>query len=125
MIKRADGKGEGRTFDGEKIAGAVFVNATSIGARVARHAPKHRISAIATAHNRDLGGIGYFVADRPSYGIGQVIVQIGAPFPRRGVEERFSKAGRAAHVHTQYGITAIGQPLMDRIETEAVAVVRA
>ena len=55
----------------------------------------------------------------PVDGVDQVVVHLAAPFAVAGVDERLAEAGRAAEVHRQHGVAAVGQPLVVRIEAIA------
>ncbi len=103
-------------FDGPTMS-------TPQGERVGREGkPDERgIAAVAASHDRDVFGIGDFFFHGPAHRVEQVVVHLGGPLLIAVVRELFAEAGRAAIVHAQHRIAAVGQQLMLGLVAPSVA----
>ena len=84
-----------------------------------RQAHQRRVATVRSAHDRDLVLLREAVVG-PLHRVDEIVVHRPCELHVRDVDELLAEAGRAAVVGWQYGVTAIGEPLMRRIEAPDV-----
>jgi hypothetical protein len=64
------------------------------------------------------------VPDGPVDGVDEIVVHLGGPFLVAGVDELLAEAGRAAEVHAQHRVAAVGEELVRSVQAPRVAAPR-
>ena len=104
-----------------RFDGPTMLDGAGERVRRERRPDQRRVAAVAAAHDRHLLRVGVALLDGPVDGVDQVVVHLAGPLAVAGVEELLAEAGRAAEVHLQHRVAAVGQPLRLRVVAPAVA----
>ena len=113
--------GRYRRHEGDEIGDAEDIDDAGEHFRRLGGRRQRGIAAIASTEEPDTLGIGDALRDCPIDRIDQIVMHPPAPFAVGGLDERLAEAGRAPVVDAQHRVTAIGEPLMDRIEPPDIA----
>ncbi|AEK60531.1 hypothetical protein CFU_0697 [Collimonas fungivorans Ter331] len=111
--------------EGEHVGDADIIDRRRIQVRREGDSGQRRIPAVGAAVDRYPLGIGDALLDQPLHAIGDVVLHGLAPLLERRFPELAAVAGRAAVVHLQHGIAAVGQQLHFRVVAPDVAHPRA
>src|SRR5690606_11121574 len=89
--------------------------------RRTRYTGQHRVATIAASVDSDTIAVCDTLVDQPLHAVGDIVLHGKAPLTEALFPEAAPIAGRAAEIHLQHAITAIGNKLCLRVEAPPVA----
>ena len=117
--------GRDRIHESEQVCDAHVIDRRGVEVGCKSDAGERGVAAVTAAVDGDSLWIGDALLDQPLHAVGDVVLHLVAPLLESCLPELSPVAGRAAEIHLQHGVAAIGQELDLRIVAPAVARPRA